>query len=376
MSVSVKKLLAFSLQNGASDLHLSAGISPLIRLHGEMVRLDVPALSTEDLEGMLEEVLTPDQKRIFAEKLDLDFAIEVPGVGRYRANLFMQARGPSAVFRTISTQVPTLADLKLPPVLSELCMRERGLILVTGPTGSGKTTTLAAMVNHINEHRRGHIITIEDPIEFLHQPKACLIHQREVGRHSHSFASALRGALREDPDVILVGELRDLETTQLAITAAETGHIVLATLHTNSAPKTIDRVIDIFPAAQQAQIRSMFSESLVGIVSQVLLRTKDGQGRVCAHEILVAIPAIRNIIREDKTAQILSMIQTGSQHGMQSMDQCLKRLVMEGVVNAEEAATKASHPSVILGPSAGGGPAATGGPTATAKHAPPLAKAA
>jgi twitching motility protein PilT len=359
-TVTVKKLLAFSLQRGASDLHLSAGLSPLIRLHGEMTRLDVPVLSGDELSTMLEEIMTPDQRDTFAQKLDLDFAMEVPGVGRYRANVFMQTRGPAAVFRTIPTQVPTLAEMKMPPILADLCLRERGLILVTGPTGSGKSTTLAAMVNHINENRRAHIITIEDPIEFIHTPKNCLINQREVGRHSHSFASALRGALREDPDVILVGELRDLETTQLAITAAETGHIVLGTLHTNSAPKTVDRIIDIFPAAQQAQIRSMFSESLVGIVSQVLLKKKDNSGRSCAHEILVAIPAVRNLIREEKTAQILSMIQTGTQHGMQSMDQCLKRLVMENVVHAEEAAGKASHPSVILGGKTDAAPAGSG----------------
>ena len=360
--VTVKKLLAFALQRRASDLHLSAGLSPLIRLHGEMTRLDVPVLSQEELTAMLEEIMTEEQKSTFARTNDLDFAIEVPGVGRYRANVFMQTRGPAAVFRTIPTKVPTLAELELPPVLADLCMRERGLILVTGPTGSGKSTTLAAMVNHINENRRAHIITVEDPIEFIHTPKNSLINQREVGRHTQSFSSALRGALREDPDVILVGELRDLETTQLAITAAETGHIVFGTLHTNSAAKTVDRIIDIFPAAQQAQIRSMFSESLVGIVSQVLLRKKDNSGRSCAHEILVAIPAVRNLIREEKTAQIMSVIQTGTQHGMQSLDQALKRLVMENVVHAEEAAGKASHPSVILGGKPDAPPATTGGP--------------
>jgi twitching motility protein PilT len=378
-TATVKKLLAFSLQQGASDLHLSAGLSPLIRLHGEMTRLDVPVLSQDELTTMLEEVMTEEQKNTFARTLDLDFAMEVPGVGRYRANVFMQTRGPAAVFRTIPTQVPTLAELALPPVLADLCLRERGLILVTGPTGSGKSTTLAAMVNHINENRRAHIITIEDPIEFIHIPKNSLINQREVGRHTHSFAAALRGALREDPDVILVGELRDLETTQLAITAAETGHIVLATLHTNSAPKTVDRIIDIFPATQQAQIRSMFSESLVGIISQVLLKKKDNSGRSCAHEILVAIPAVRNLIREEKTAQIMSVIQTGTQHGMQSMDQCLKRLVMENVVHADEAAGKASHPSVILGSKAAE-PAPPGGPGMIVKPIPyparPPAKAA
>jgi twitching motility protein PilT len=349
MSVTVQKLLAFTQQKKGSDLHLSAGLAPLMRLHGEMTRLDVPPLGAEELLGMLHEIMTEDQKGDFARELDLDFAIELAEVGRYRVNLFMQSRGPSAVFRTIPTQIPTLADLKMPPILAELAMKEKGLILVTGPTGSGKSTTLAAMIHHLNEHRRGHIITVEDPIEFMHAPRNCLIHQREVGRHTHSFANALRGALREDPDILLVGELRDLETTQLAITAAETGHVVFGTLHTNSAPKTVDRVIDIFPSGQQAQIRSMFSESLVGIISQQLLRKKDGSGRTCALEILVAIPAVRNLIREEKTAQILSMIQTGSQYGMQSLDQCLKTLVMEGVVSAEEAAGKVSNPTAILG---------------------------
>ena len=363
-TVTVKKLLAFALQRGASDLHLSSGLSPLIRLHGEMTRLDVPVVSAEEITTMLEEVMSDDQKDTFARMMDLDFAMEVPGVGRYRANVFMQTRGPSAVFRTIPTKIPSMADLNLPPILADLALRERGLILVTGPTGSGKSTTLAAMVNHINENRRAHIITVEDPIEFIHTPKNCLINQREVGRHTHSFAAALRGALREDPDVILVGELRDLETTQLAITAAETGHVVFGTLHTNSAAKTVDRLIDIFPAAQQSQIRAMFSESLVGIVSQVLLRKKDNSGRSCAHEILVAIPAVRNLIREEKTPQIMSVIQTGTQHGMQSMDQCLKRLVMENVVHAEEAAGKASHPSVILTGGKGEAPAASATPMA------------
>jgi twitching motility protein PilT len=354
MSVSVHKLLAFSQQRGASDLHLSADMPPLIRLHGEMTRLDVPPIPADELKAMVQEIMSEDQKTAFADELDLDFAIQVPESGRFRVNLFMQTRGPAAVFRSIPTQIPTLQDLGLPPALAHLAGKERGLILVTGPTGSGKSTTLAALVNHINNTRRGHIITVEDPVEFIHQPKNCLINQREVGRHTHTFANALRGALREDPDVILVGELRDLETTQLAITAAETGHVVFATLHTNSAAKTVDRIIDVFPAGQQAQIRSMFSESLVGILSQVLLKKKDGAGRVCGLEILVAIPAIRNLIREDKTAQILSMIQTGSSHGMQSMDQCLKRLAMEGVISQEEALSKASNPASITGGSAAG----------------------
>jgi twitching motility protein PilT len=349
MSLDINKLLAFTLKQGASDLHLSAGMPPIIRLHGEMTRLDVPPLASEELQALLSSIMTEDQAGEFGKALELDFAIELGDMGRFRVNAFNQTRGPGAVLRTIPTQVPTLEDLKLPKVLAELAMKERGLILVTGPTGSGKSTTLAAMVNHVNEHRRGHIITIEDPIEFVHQSRNCLINQREVGRNTHSFAAALRSALREDPDVILVGELRDLETTQLAITAAETGHIVFGTLHTNSAAKTVDRIIDVFPSGQQAQIRSMFSESIVGIICQTLLKTKDGKGRLCAQEILVAVPAVRNLIREDKTSQIMSVIQTGAQHGMQSMDQCLKALVMEGKVAAEEAATKATMPSIILG---------------------------
>ncbi len=349
MSLDINKLLAFTLKQGASDLHLSAAMPPIVRLHGEMTRLDVPALEAEQLNGMLNAIMTEDQKAVFERDLELDFAIELADMGRFRVNAFMQSRGPGAVLRTIPTKIPTFEELKLPKVLGEMSMRERGLILVTGPTGSGKSTTLAAMVNFVNERRRGHIITIEDPIEFVHQSRNCLVNQREVGRNTHSFANALRSALREDPDIILVGELRDLETTQLAITAAETGHIVFGTLHTNSASKTVDRIIDVFPSGQQAQIRSMFSESVVGIISQTLLRKKEGNGRVCAQEILVAVPAVRNLIREDKTSQIMSVIQTGTQHGMQSMDQCLKGLVMEGIVAPEEAATKATTPSVILG---------------------------
>jgi twitching motility protein PilT len=349
MSLDINKLLAFTLKQGASDLHLSAGMPPIVRLHGEMTRLDVPPMEAGELQQLLHGIMTEDQRREFEQDLELDFAIQLADLGRFRVNAFNQTRGQGAVLRTIPSQVPTLDGLQLPRVFAELAMKERGLILVTGPTGSGKSTTLAAMVNHVNERRRGHIITIEDPIEFVHQPKNCLINQREVGKNTHSFANALRSALREDPDVILVGELRDLETTQLAITAAETGHIVFGTLHTNSAAKTVDRIIDVFPSGQQAQIRSMFSESVVGIISQTLLRTRDGKGRTCAQEILVAVPAVRNLIREDKTSQIMSVIQTGAQYGMQSMDQCLKTLVMEGKVAAEEAAMKATSPQVILG---------------------------
>ena len=350
MSIDITKLLAFTLKREASDLHLSAGMPPMVRLHGEMTRVDLPPLDAQELAEALRRIMNEEQWSEFQADLELDFAIALPGMGRFRVNVFHHTRGPGAVLRTIPERIPSLEELAMPPVLAEMAMKERGLILVTGPTGSGKSTTLAAMVDHINRHRRGHIITIEDPIEFVHEPHNCLVNQREVGRNTHSFAKALRSALREDPDIILVGELRDLETTQLAITAAETGHIVLATLHTNSAAKTVDRIIDVFPAAQQAQIRSMFSESLVGIVAQTLVRKASGDGRLCAQEILVAVPAVRNLIRENKTAQLLSIIQTGAQHGMRSMDQCLKALVMEGQVDPAEAAAKASNPAAVLGP--------------------------
>ena len=348
MSLSIQQLLAFTHKKRASDLHLSSGLPPTVRLHGEMAKLDLPPLQAQQLLALLHSIMDDDQRREYEDKLELDFAIESPECGRFRVNVFTQARGPAAVLRTIPEKVPTLEELGMPEVLAELSMRERGLILVTGPTGSGKSTTLAAMVNHINLNRRGHIITIEDPIEFVHHPKSCVINQREVGKHTHSFANALRSALREDPDVILVGELRDLETTQLAITAAETGHVVFGTLHTNSAAKTVDRVIDIFPPEQHGQIRSMFSESIAGIVSQTLLKTKDGNGRACAQEVLVAATAIRNLIREDKTAQIPTAIQTGAGVGMQTLDQALKRLVADGTVTLEEAKQKAANPSSLM----------------------------
>jgi twitching motility protein PilT len=377
----ITELLSFCQSQGASDLHLSAGMPPLVRLHGEMTPLDLPPLSREELHVLIYDIMSDTQKKVFEEKHELDFAIELAGVSRFRVNAFVQRRGEGAVFRTIPSTVKTLQELNLPPVLGDLCMRERGLILVTGPTGSGKSTTLAAMVDHVNRKRRAHIITIEDPIEFVHESKNCLINQREVGPHTHSFANALRSALREDPDIILVGELRDLETTQLAITAAETGHIVFGTLHTNSAPKTVDRVIDIFPSGQQAQIRTMFSESIVGIISQSLVKTADNRGRVAALEILVGVPALRNLIREDKTAQIMSVIQTGGQHGMQSLDQCLKDLVMAGKITREEAIKKSSNPSLFMaGSSEPGGaqPPRPGapGPGGIRKDPPPQVKRA
>ena len=352
MAFELTSMLTFAHEQGASDLHISAGESPIVRMRGEMVRLDIPALSAADAHRAIYDVLNDQQKRIFEEFRELDFAFEIPGVSRFRANVFAQNRGEAAVFRVVPSQVKCLADLGMPNVLRELCEKEKGLIVVTGPTGSGKSTTLASMIDHINETQRCHILTVEDPIEFVHTSKKSLVNQREVGPHTQSFTNALRAALREDPDVIMVGELRDLETTALAITAAETGHLVFATLHTNSASKTIDRIIDIFPSGQQAQVRTMLSESIEGVVAQSLLPAKDGKGRVAALEILVGVPALRNLIREDKTAQILSVIQTGTQHGMQSLDQSLRELVMAGRLSRADAMKKSSSPRLFEGPGA------------------------
>src|SRR5262245_3429207 len=345
MPFDVVGLLRFAKEQGASDLHLSAGMPPMLRIHGEMVRLKSEPLSREDALIAVRSVMTDTQRKNFEQRQDLDFAIDIADVSRFRANAFQHHRGAGAVFRVVPNKVVTLEDLGMPKVLKDLAAKDKGLVLVTGPTGSGKSTTLAAMVDYINENESGHILTIEDPIEFLHQSKRCLVNQREVGPHPERFPVALRAALREDPDVILVGELRDLETTQLAISAAETGHLVLGTLHTNSAPKTIDRVVDIFPPEQQAQIRTMLSESIEGVVTQTLLPRKDGNGRVAALEVLVGVPALRNLIRENKTAQILSVIQTGAQYGMQSLDQSLRDLVMQGRLSREEAMKKSSNPS-------------------------------
>ena len=354
MAFDLTALLGFAHDEGASDLHISAGLPPMLRIRGEMVRLEMPPLSRDDAHAAIYDIMQDDQKRIFEETRDIDFAFEIPGLSRFRANVLMQNRGEAAVFRLVPTKIRTLEELGMPQVLKTLSDKERGLVVVTGPTGSGKSTTLAAMVNYVNETHRGHIITVEDPIEFVHESKRCLVNQREVGPHTRSFSAALRASLREDPDVILVGELRDLETTQLAISAAETGHLVFATLHTNSAAKTVDRIIDIFPSGQQAQIRTMLSESLEGVVAQTLLPAKDGKGRVAAIEVLVGVPALRNLIREDKTAQILSVIQTGANHGMMSLDQHLRELVMQGRLARTEAMRYASNPSVFESPSAAG----------------------
>jgi len=336
----ITELLAFSAKQNASDLHLSAGLPPMIRVDGDIRRLNVPAIDNNDVRRLIYAIMNDRQRRDYEEHLEIDFSFEVPGIARFRVNAFTQARGAGAVFRTIPNQVLSIQTLGLGEVFERLAMLPRGLVLVTGPTGSGKSTTLAAMIDYINDHRYEHILTIEDPVEFVHVSKRCLINQREVHRDTHSFADALRSALREDPDVILVGELRDLETIRLALTAAETGHLVLGTLHTTSAVKTIDRIIDVFPSEEKAMVRSMLSESLQAVVSQSLLK-RQGGGRVAAHEILIATSAVRNLIREDKVAQMYSAIQTGGSLGMQTLDAALSRLVNEGVVSIEEAQAQA-----------------------------------
>lgn len=335
----ITELLAFSVKNKASDLHLSAGLPPIIRVDGEMRRLNIPELDHKEVHGLVYEIMNDMQRKEYEENLEVDFSFEVKDLSRFRVNAFVQNRGAAAVLRTIPSDVLTLDDLGAPAIFKEIINQPTGIVLVTGATGSGKSTTLAAMIDHINAHKREHILTIEDPIEFVHSNKLCVINQREVHRDTHSFNNALRSALREDPDVILVGELRDLETIRLAISAAETGHLVFATLHTNSAPKTIDRIIDVFPAEEKSMVRSMLSESLRAVISQTLLK-KIGGGRIAAHEIMIGIPAIRNLIREDKVPQMYSVIQTGQSHGMQTMDQCLQRLVAQGAISSQDAAAK------------------------------------
>jgi twitching motility protein PilT len=345
----ISELLAFSVKNKASDLHLSAGLPPMIRVHGDVRRINRPPLEHKDVHAMIYDIMNDSQRKMFDENLECDFSFDLPGLARFRVNAFMQDRGAAAVMRTIPSRVLSLEELQAPRVFADFAMKPRGLVLVTGPTGSGKSTTLAAMIDHVNNNLYGHVLTIEDPIEFVHESRKCVINQREVGPHTLSFSNALRSALREDPDVILVGELRDLETIRLALTAAETGHLVFGTLHTSSAAKTIDRVVDVFPAAEKEMVRAMLSESLVAVISQALLKIKDGSGRVAAHEIMVGTPAIRNLIRENKVAQMYSMIQTGSQYGMQTLDQCLMDLVRRNIVSAAEARQYAKQPEAFVG---------------------------
>ena len=335
--VDMTELLKFAIKSNASDLHISAGESPMFRIHGDIRRIDMEPLNEEEVHTMIYDILNDQQRKIFEETRELDFSIALGEYGRFRVNVFMQSRGEAAVLRTIPNVVKSFEELGLPKICKSLTKVEKGLILVTGPTGCGKSTTLATMVDSINCTTNKHIITIEDPIEFIHESKKCLINQREVGEHTHSFANALRSALREDPDVILVGEMRDLETISLALTAAETGHLVFATLHTNSAPKTIDRIVDVFPADQQAQTRTMLSETLYAVLSQTLLKRADAPGRIPALEIMICTSAIKNLIRECKTAQIVSTLQTSQSYGMQTMEMAVKHLLERRMVIPEEA---------------------------------------
>ena len=338
---SLDEYLTQAFKHGASDVHLTARHTPLMRLHGELVALDTEPIEEETLTGLLLKIVSPEQREQFLKNYELDFAYEIEGLSRFRVNLFYQMRGIAAAFRTIPMRIFTLEELKMPKGIYDLARLKKGLVVVTGPTGSGKSTTLAGMIDLINEERHDHILTIEDPIEYTHASKKCLINQRELHAHTHSFANALKSALREDPDVILVGEMRDLETIALAITAAETGHLVFGTLHTKSASETVDRIIDVFPSDQQQQIRTMLANTLQGVVAQRLLRRADGKGRVAVTEVLVATPAIRNLIRENKTHQIYSAIQTGGQNNMQTLDQSLLYYYNLGQISLEDAQREA-----------------------------------
>ncbi|HID45533.1 MAG TPA: type IV pilus twitching motility protein PilT [Chromatiaceae bacterium] len=343
----ITELLAFSVKHNASDLHLSAGLPPMIRVDGDIRRVNVPALDHKTVYGLVYDIMNDKQRRDYEEFLEVDFSFEIPGLARFRVNAFNQDRGAAAVFRTIPSKVLTLDDLQCPATFKTICENPRGIVLVTGPTGSGKSTTLAAMIDYINDNEYGHVLTIEDPIEFVHQSKKCLINQREVHRDTLGFSEALRSALREDPDIILVGELRDLETIRLALTAAETGHLVFGTLHTSSAAKTIDRIVDVFPAGEKSMVRSMLSESLRAVIAQTLLK-KVGGGRTAAWEIMVGTPAIRNLIREDKVAQMYSAIQTGQAVGMQTLDQHLKELLQKGLITRQDARARAQNKEAFV----------------------------
>ncbi len=342
MAVEIDQLLTFAVKNKASDLHLSSGVPPMIRVDGDIKRINMPEMSHKEVHSMIYDIMNDKQRKAFEEFFETDFSFEIPDLARFRVNAFNQSRGAGAVFRTIPAIIQTLEDLAAPKIFKDISMYPRGICLVTGPTGSGKSTTLAAMIDYINENRPDHILTIEDPIEFVHESRRCLINQREVHRDTLGFNEALRSALREDPDVILVGEMRDLETIRLALTAAETGHLVFGTLHTSSAAKTVDRIVDVFPAGEKDMVRSMLSESLRAVISQTLLK-KNGGGRIAAHEIMIGTPAIRNLIREGKIAQMYSAIQTGHGVGMQTLDQCLQDLLAKGLVSREEARYKAQN---------------------------------
>jgi twitching motility protein PilT len=342
----IAQLLAFGVKQGASDLHLSAGLPPMIRVDGDIRRINVPEMEHKQVHDMIYDIMSDKQRKDYEEFLETDFSFEIPGLARFRVNAFNHNRGAGGVFRTIPSKILSLEDLGAPKIFEEISEYPRGIVLVTGPTGSGKSTTLAAMVDYKNDSEYGHILTVEDPIEFVHESKKCLVNQREVHRDTLGFNEALRSALREDPDTILVGEMRDLETIRLALSAAETGHLVFGTLHTSSAAKTIDRIVDVFPAAEKSMVRSMLSESLKAVISQTLMK-KIGGGRVAAHEIMIGTPAIRNLIREDKIAQMYSAIQTGQNVGMQTLDQNLKTLLASGLVAKEEAMRKAAQPDSL-----------------------------
>jgi twitching motility protein PilT len=342
----IAQLLAFGVKQGASDLHLSAGLPPMIRVDGDIRRINVPEMDHKQVHDMIYDIMSDKQRKDYEEFLETDFSFEIPGLARFRVNAFNHNRGAGGVFRTIPSKILSLEDLGAPKIFQDISEYPRGIVLVTGPTGSGKSTTLAAMVDYKNDSEYGHILTVEDPIEFVHESKKCLVNQREVHRDTHGFNEALRSALREDPDTILVGEMRDLETIRLALSAAETGHLVFGTLHTSSAAKTIDRIVDVFPAAEKSMVRSMLSESLKAVISQTLMK-KIGGGRIAAHEIMLGTPAIRNLIREDKVAQMYSAIQTGQNVGMQTLDQNLKGLLAQGLVSKEEAKKKAAHPDQL-----------------------------
>src|SRR5215813_7874118 len=356
----IAQLLAFGVEQGASDCHLSSGEPPMLRIHGDLKKLEHEALAKEQVHAMVYDIMNDALRKTFESTLEVDFSFELGDIARFRVNVFMQRKGEGAVFRTIPSKVLTLEQLGMPPILKKLCDKEKGLILVTGPTGSGKSTTLAGMIDYLNEDFEGHILTVEDPIEFVHKSKKCLVNQRELGFHTHSFANALRAALREDPDIILVGEMRDLETIQLALTAAETGHLVFGTLPTSSAPKTVDRVIDVFPPSQQAQIRAQFAESIEAVITQTLLKKKGG-GRVAALEIMTGTTAVRNLVREGKIHQIPGTMQVSQKDGMQTMDMALQSLVSRGLVSKEEAQAKSANPNLFGGGLAMGGVAAAGG---------------